>query len=122
GRRAVGRAGPDDSHLPGKSAAAGGAGAADGLLPVEPLLLLPLLLLPPQLLADPGAEVAGAGRRRLHAAAGLHGLPAVPRTELALRRLRGASLPSRLPLLARPVLNCRARRRDSGGVGLPGRE
>src|SRR5262245_46283047 len=53
----------------------------------ESLLLLPLLLFSAQLLAQPDAPVAGAARLALHAPSRLHGLSAIPRTQLALRIL-----------------------------------
>src|SRR5262245_966701 len=70
----------------------------------QSLVLLPLLLFPAQLLAADEPEVARAARIPLHAAAGLSGLPRVPRKQLALRILAAPTLLQRLPLLARPVL------------------
>src|SRR5262245_11546769 len=69
-----------------------------------PLLLLPLPPVPAQLLAGGDAAVAGAARRALPAASGVHGLSAVPRAALALRPARAEELLSRLPFLARRIL------------------
>src|SRR5207237_6909927 len=105
GRRGRHRPGPAGADRPGPGAAAGFLGGAAGRLPpAQPVLLLPLLLLPAQLLAGHGAEVAGAGRGRLHAAAGVHGLPAVQGAVVALRELGGPALLPRVSLLARSVL------------------
>src|SRR5262249_51575140 len=71
----------------------------------QPLLLLPLLLLPPQLLADQQPAVAGEAGGAVHAAAGLHGLPALPRAALALLALGAPAVLPRVPLLARPDLS-----------------
>jgi hypothetical protein len=68
------------------------------------VLLLPLLLFPAQLLAEHGPGMAGAARITLRAAAGVHGLPAIPRKPLALRMVAAATLLPRVPFLARSVL------------------
>src|SRR5947209_1564503 len=75
--------------------------------PAAALLLLPVLLLPPQLLADQQPGLARAARLALPAAAGLHGVPAVPGVQLALHALLLAPLLQRPALLARPVLRIR---------------
>src|SRR5437660_12712406 len=104
----------DDTRAVDAADGAGGSGAglrrparagATNRPDAQPLLLLPLLLLPAQLLAQPGPAVAGAAGRAVHAAARLHGLPAVQRAALALRILHAAEILPRLPLLARPVLS-----------------
>src|SRR6266699_3730030 len=70
----------------GGPAVGGGRGPRPGpAVQPRPPLLLPLLLLPAQLLAHPGPALAGALRGPVHAAARLHGLPALPRAALALR-------------------------------------
>src|SRR3954452_18730387 len=73
--------------------------------PAAALLLLPVLLLPPQLLADEQPRLAGAARGAVPAAAGLHGVPAVPGIQLALHALLVAPLLQRPALLAGPVLS-----------------
>src|SRR5207248_4896003 len=78
------------------------AGPGGGLVH-RPVLLLPLLLLPAQLLAQHDL-LAGEAGRPVHAPAGVHGLPAVPRAALALRVAGAAELLPRVPLLAGRVL------------------
>src|SRR4051794_12613563 len=56
-------------------------------LPAEPALQLPLLLLPAQLLARDEPAMARAAGRPLPAAAGVHGVPRLPRAGLALRAM-----------------------------------
>src|SRR5205807_5964585 len=73
-------------------------------LPVRAVLLLPLLLLPPQLLAGEQPPLAGRTQPAVHAAAGVHGVPAVPRAELALRAVATAEVLPRFSLLAGSVL------------------
>src|SRR5436309_15383723 len=87
GVRAAGGGAVGDERAEG-----GGAGAEP-----RPLLLLPLPPVPAQLLAAGVGRVAGEARRALPAAAGLHGLPALPRAALALRPARAQELLPRLP-------------------------
>src|SRR5262245_9918454 len=69
-----------------------------------PRVLLPVRVLPPQLLADVQPAMAGAAGRPIHAAARVHGVPAIPRAELVLLPVDLPQVLSREPLLAGSVL------------------